>query len=46
MGFGENLMIALTAFTAAGSFIFAVVMETKDIVRKENTARKPAAKTA
>ncbi|MEG1824562.1 MAG: hypothetical protein RRY12_05285 [Cloacibacillus sp.] len=31
MGFGEFLMIALTAVTAAGSFVFALVMSVKDV---------------
>ncbi|MEG2185641.1 MAG: hypothetical protein RRY12_13250 [Cloacibacillus sp.] len=31
MGFGEFLMTALTAVTAAGSFVFALVMLLKDI---------------
>ncbi|MEG1603056.1 MAG: hypothetical protein RR340_05535 [Cloacibacillus sp.] len=31
MGFGEFLMIALTAVTAAGSFVFALVMSIKDV---------------
>ncbi len=31
MGFGEFLMIALTALTAAGSFVFALVMSVRDV---------------
>lgn len=40
MGYTEFLMTGLTAFGAAGSFIFAAVMETRDVMRDDLSAHK------
>ena len=46
MGYEVDMAAALTAFTAAGSFIFALFMETKDIMQGNRSMRNGSAKTA